>query len=136
MSRKIAREKAYQVLFGMNFDEKFDYSVALNEMQEEWKLDEEDKKFAIEICEGVQNNKEKLLDVLSSSLKDYTLSQLNKADKTVLLIALYEMLYSNTPKKVVINEALEISKKYGIEKSPKFVNGVLSGVMKKIWVRT
>lgn len=136
MSRKIAREKAYQVLFGMNFDEKFDYSVALNEMQEEWKLDEEDKKFAIEICEGVQNNKEKLLDVLSSSLKDYTLSQLNKADKTVLLIALYEMLYSSTPKKVVINEALEISKKYGIEKSPKFVNGVLSGVMKKIWVRT
>ncbi len=132
MSRKIAREKAYQVLFGMNFDEKFDYSVALNEMQEEWKLDEEDKKFAIEICEGVQNNKEKLLDVLSSSLKDYTLSQLNKADKTVLLIALYEMLYSSTPKKVVINEALEISKKYGIEKSPKFVNGVLSGVMKKI----
>ena len=135
MSRKIAREKAYQVLFGINFDEKFDYAVALEEMQEEWKLDEEDKSFVVEICKGVQNNKEQLLEVLSSSLNDYTLNQLNKADKTILLIALYEMLHTETPKKVVINEALEIAKKYGIEKSPKFVNGVLSGVLKNLWVK-
>ncbi len=132
MSRKTAREKAYQVLFGINFDENFDFHATLDEMQKEWKLDGEDLSFVEEICLGVQENKEKLFDILQNNLKGYKISQLYQSDKAVLLIALYELLNTQTPKQVVVNEAVEISKKYGIEKSPKFVNGVLSGVIKNI----
>lgn len=132
MSRKIAREKAYQVLFGLNFDESFDYKMSLDEMQKEWNLDADDLAFLEEICLGVQENKDELLAVLNDNLKGYTLSQLYQTDKVVLLIAVFEMLHTKTPKQVIINEAVEISKKYGIEKSPKFVNGVLSGVMKSL----
>lgn len=132
MSRKLAREKAYQVLFGINFDEKFDYKKSLEEMQKEWKLNERDLKFLNELCLGVQTNKDELLKVLEENLKDYKLNQLYQSDKVVLLIAIYEMIHTETPKNVIINEAIEIAKAYGIEKSPKFVNGVLSGVIKSL----
>lgn len=136
MSRKIAREKAYQILFGINFDEDFDYKLSLDEMQKEWNLNIDDLNFVNELCLGVQEKKIELQEKLESFLKDYKLSQLNKADKIVLLIALFELFYTKTPQKVVVNEAVEISKKYGIEKSPKFVNGVLAGAIKKLWVKT
>ena len=136
MSRKIAREKAFQVLFGINFDEEFNYILSLDEMQKEWNLSDEDLKFVNEICLGVQEKKDELLKKLEKLLKDYSLSQLYKADKVVLLVALFEIYYTQTPKKVIVNEALEISKKYGIEKSPKFVNGVLAGALKELWVKT
>ena len=110
----------------------FDYKLSLDEMQKEWNLNEDDLKFANELCLGVQARKDELLTKLEGYLKDYSLSQLNKADKVVLLIALFEIFYTDTPKKVVVNEAVEISKKYGIEKSPKFVNGVLAGAIKEI----
>ncbi len=135
MSRKIAREKAYQVLFGAIFDGDYDYKLSLDEMQKEWKLNDSDFAFVNEICQGVQENKDELLSVLSKNLKGYQLSQLYQSDKVVLLIALYELLHTKTPQKVVVNEAIEISKIYGIEKSPKFVNGVLSGVLKNLWVK-
>ena len=132
MSRKIAREKAYQILFGMNFCENFDYELSLDEMQKEWKLDDEDLSFLKEICQGVKDNKDELLKKLGENLKGYNLSQLYQSDKAILLIALFEIFHTKTPKQIVINEAVEISKKYGIEKSPKFVNGVLSGVVKDL----
>lgn len=135
MSRKIAREKAYQVLFGAILDGDYDYKLSLDEMQKEWKLNDSDFAFVNEICQGVQENKDELLSVLSKNLKGYQLSQLYQSDKVVLLIALYELLHTKTPQKVVVNEAIEISKIYGIEKSPKFVNGVLSGVLKNLWVK-
>lgn len=136
MSRKLAREKAYQILFGVNFnDETSQIKISLNEMQKEWNLNEEDLKFLEELLDGVLTNKEELLKVLKQNLKDYKIEQLYASDKAVLLIAIFELLHTQTPQKIVINEAVEISKKYGIEKSSKFVNGVLSGVIKNLWVK-
>lgn len=133
MSRKLAREKAYQILFGVNFnDETSQIKISLNEMQKEWNLNEEDLKFLEELLDGVLTNKEELLKVLKQNLKDYKIEQLYASDKAVLLIAIFELLHTQTPQKIVINEAVEISKKYGIEKSSKFVNGVLSGVIKNL----
>ncbi|MBR1925868.1 MAG: transcription antitermination factor NusB [Clostridia bacterium] len=131
MSRKNAREKAYQILFGLkSFDNDEQWQTSLSEMQKEWNLDDEDISFAKDICFGVVKNFESLKQILEKNLKGYSFEKLYRSDRTILLIALYELNHTTTPQKVVINEAVEISKKYGIEKSPKFVNGVLSGAIK------
>ena len=136
MSRKLAREKAYQILFGINFNnENEQVKISLDEMQKEWNLNEDDLNFLKELLDGVLTNKDELIKVLTQNLKDYKIEQLYASDKAVLLIALFELLHTQTPQKVVINEAVEISKKYGVEKSSKFVNGVLSGVVKNLWVK-
>lgn len=133
MSRKLAREKAYQILFGINFNKKSEQvKISLDEMQKEWNLNEDDLNFLKELLDGVLTNKDELIKVLTQNLKDYKIEQLYASDKAVLLIALFELLHTQTPHKVVINEAVEISKKYGVEKSSKFVNGVLSGVVKNL----
>ena len=131
MSRKNAREKAYQILFGLSdFSSDEQWKTSLDEMQKEWQLADEDISFVQEICFGVIKNFDNLKNILDKNLKGYSFEKLYQSDRTVLLIALYELNYTETPQKVVINEAIEISKKYGIEKSPKFVNGVLSGAIK------
>ncbi|MEG0473430.1 MAG: transcription antitermination factor NusB, partial [Solibacillus sp.] len=64
---------------------------------------------------------------LEKNLENWTLSRLPKIERTVLRLAVYELLYATeTPNKVVMNEAIELSKTFGDEKSSKFVNGVLS----------
>jgi len=131
MSRKNAREKAYQILFGLkNFNDDEQWQTSLFEMQKEWNLTDEDMSFAKDICFGVVKNFESLKQILEKNLKGYSFEKLYQSDRTILLIALYELNHTTTPQKVVINEAVEISKKFGIEKSPKFVNGVLSGAIK------
>ena len=133
MSRKNAREKAYQVLFGIDFENNIDqWKQNLEEMQKEWDLSTDDINFVNVICEGVSNSYKELESLLQENLKGYKISQLYTSDRVVLLIALFELKHTQTPKEIVVNEAVEISKKYGIEKSPKFVNGVLAGVLKSL----
>ena len=68
----------------------------------------------------------------SSRLKKisgYSIDRIYRSDFIVLMVACYELKYTDTPFAVVINEAVELAKKYGEEKSGKFVNGVLKGVI-------
>lgn len=58
----------------------------------------------------------------------WPIGQINKVDLAILRISVYELLHSDTPPKVVIDEAIELSKEYGAEHSPKFVNGVLAHI--------
>ena len=63
--------------------------------------------------------------------EDKKLERINKVNLTLLKLGIYEMLYSKLPYKVVINEVVELSKKYGDDNSKSFVNGVLASVVKK-----
>lgn len=65
-------------------------------------------------------------------LKNWTLERISKVDKTILVLAACELTYfKQTPMKVVINEAIELGKKYGTPESPAFINGVLDNLAKK-----
>ena len=55
-----------------------------------------------------------------------------KVDLSILRLAIYELKYTDVPHKVVVNEALEIAKTYSTDKSPKFINGVLGSILKKV----
>ena len=73
-----------------------------------------------------QNDIDKLAN---KYMKDWTIDRLSKVDKAIISLAIYELLYSDTPDVVAINEAIELSKKYSDEKVTKLINGILDKVL-------
>lgn len=83
--------------------------------------------------QGTLLNYDSLENKISSYLKNWKLGRLSKVDHTNLLLATYELLFEQeTPKNVVINEAIEISKRFGAKESSSFINGVLDSMSKDI----
>lgn len=80
-----------------------------------------------QLVRGTAEQKEKIDAALSDKLENWTLNRLPKIERTVLRLAVYELLFMpDTPNRVVLNEAIELCKVFGDDKSSKFVNGVLS----------
>ena len=120
MKRRKARELALQALFQLDNNE-MTIEEAISHVTEER------DSFLTQLVAGTIEHKEQIDASLVEKLENWSLARLPKIERTVLRIAVYELLYlPETPAKVVINEALEITKIYGDEKSSRFVNGVLS----------
>ena len=72
---------------------------------------------------------EQVLDqTIEPKLKDWSIQRLLKTDRIILRMATFEILHSDTPKKVVVNEAVELTKQFSDDDHYKFVNGVLSNI--------
>lgn len=85
--------------------------------------------FANELVEGVMTNKGELDETISKYSQDWALERMPVVDRNVLRIGVFELLHDpETPTAVVINEAVELAKKFSTEDSGRFVNGVLSAV--------
>lgn len=88
--------------------------------------------FAQSLIKEVLLNESELKELVAGSLKKWKIDQLDKVDLTILLMAVQEMKADNqTPHKVVINEAIELSKQYGSKESGHFINGILDSISKK-----
>ena len=90
-------------------------------------LTDEDLRFAQSLVEGVIEHKEELDATVADFSKQFKLSRIYRLDLAALEIALYEMIYTDTPHAVVINEVVGFAKKYSTDKSVSYVNGVLAG---------
>ena len=133
MSRRLAREYCFKLMFEYEFlKERND--VSLSAYLEDENLTEEEKDFVKTEYEGLEQNNSKIEEIISKHLKGYTLDRLFKVDLAILKIAIFEMYFSNadTPKNVVINEAVELAKKYSTDKSYSFVNGLLASENKEM----
>lgn len=75
---------------------------------------------------------ERLDQLITTAAPEWPLDKINRLDLAVLRVAVYELLEGTVPEKVIIDEAVEIAKRYGADKSPSFVNGVLGTVLAKI----
>lgn len=94
-------------------------------------FDSETNKFIEDLIVGTLSHYDKVEEIISKNLKNWKISRLSKVDKTNLLIATYEISYvESTPINIVINEAVEISKKFGSAESASFTNGVLDNIAK------
>jgi N utilization substance protein B len=94
-------------------------------------FDDEVNMFVEELISGTLQNYTSVEVTISDNLKNWKLSRLSKVDRTNLLLSVYELCYKPaTPINVVINEAIEISKKFGTKESASFVNGILDNVAK------
>lgn len=88
------------------------------------------KDYAIEIAEYFQKNHEEVDNIIQKYAKNWDLGRLVKMDKDILRIAIVELLYmKDAPMKVVIDEALELAKKYSTDDSASFINGILAKVI-------
>lgn len=88
------------------------------------------KNYAIDIAEYFQRNHKEIDDIIQKYAKNWDLGRLVKMDKDILRIAIVELLYmKDAPMKVVVDEALELAKKYSTDDSAAFINGILAKVI-------
>ncbi len=94
--------------------------------------DEAVKEYLKDILFGVFENEEKINNLISSKLKEnWTIDRVSRINISLLKLAIYEMLYSELPYKVAINEVIELAKKYSDEQASSFINGVLASIVKE-----
>jgi len=129
MSRRKLRKKIFQWLFELEF--RPDAIEEIKKRLDAEFLNQEDQEFVLNIIEGVWNNREKIDEIIKSHLRGWDFDRISPIDKTILRIGIYELCFcKNTPPKVVINEAVELSKTFGRDGSPEFINGVLGAVFR------
>ena len=126
LTRTQAREKIMIILYQIDFYLKDSISFDVDEVIKE-NL-EIDNKYVRDITNGVLENMESIDKVISKYLENWDLDRLGKTDRAILRLAAYEMMYYDTPKVVVINEAVELAKKYSDDKIVKLINAVLDKI--------
>lgn len=122
--RKIIMTVLYQI--GVYKSNKINYDV--KEVIKE--LLEVENDFVNTIVYGVVEKKEELDGIANKYLKDWTIDRLGKTDQAILRMSIYELLYTDTPDIVCINEAVELAKEYSDDKVKNMINAVLDSVMK------
>lgn len=121
MKRREAREKALQTLFQLENTE-LTIEDAMSHV-----LDGQNDPFYEKLVRGTTEHLAQIDESLKTKLENWSLDRLPKIERTVLRLAVYELLFmQDAPSKVVMNEAIELCKTFGDDKSSKFVNGVLS----------
>ena len=133
MKRSAIREAAFKLIYSFeiqepeNLEEQIDLYLECEEI-----TDKEAKEYIIDAINGIKQHTDEINNLIKKNLKaDWTLERISKVDFSILKLAIYEIKYKELPYKVAINEALEISKKYGEETSRNFINGILASVVKE-----
>jgi N utilization substance protein B len=126
MNRHTARKKAFQILFQLDINDNRP-DQAIHDFLE----DEKPDPFLTMIVNGVADKKTKLDTLITENLENWSLQRIASVEKTILRIAVYEIVYvEDIPLNVSINEAIELGHTFGDDKSGKFINGVLSKIKK------
>lgn len=96
-------------------------------------LSDELNKFVVDIIRGTLSHYDEVQQIIQSNLKNWKINRLSKVDHTILLLSTYELCFDKTtPSNIVLNEAIEISKKFGSLESKSFINGLLDAIVKKL----
>ena len=136
MTRKRIRENLYIMLFQTNFHEEGDRIEQADIYLEGMESADASKKAKKELMERFQAVLEHMDEIdkkIEEKAKGWEISRLAKADLSVMRLAIFEILYDDeVPDGVAINEAVELAKRYGGDKSYGFVNGVLASVVKDL----
>lgn len=126
MKRREAREKAFQFLFQIDINDN-EPKAAI----QDYLLENENDRFLKDLIEGVTEAKPAIDEMIAKHLENWTLDRLPAVERTILRLAAFEIHYmEDIPANVTINEAVELGNVFGDEKSGKFINGVLSKVIK------
>ena len=124
-SRHELRETIFRILFQME-----NTDLEISELLDLEESDIADNEYVNTTLAGIFTNREQIDSIIENNLKDWKLDRLSKMDRQILRIATYEILFSDIPYKVSINEAVELSKIYSEkDDSYKFINGVLKGIV-------
>jgi len=130
--RTRARELAMQAICQMDVQGE-SAMMMLSKFFAENSDDPEVRKLAEKWSKGVWQSMAECDALITEAAVKWELSRLNQVDRSILRLGAYQLKYCpDIPEKVVINEAIELAKKYSAESSPAFVNGVMDAIFKKI----
>ena len=128
--RRESRELALQILYALDANP----SVGIRETLQTFREEQADvlsrvREFAEGLVQGVQEHREVIDAAIKARSKNWTLVRMPRVDLNVMRMATYELMFrQDIPKKVSINEAIEIARRFGDKDSPAFVNGILDEI--------
>lgn len=131
-ARRTGRERALQALYQLEMTPGTLPAEALESAwtaSEEGKRDPDAERFARELVQGVQAHREEIDQLIEKHSHNWRLDRMSRIDRNVLRLGIFELKYRpDIPRKVTINEAVELGKNFGTEESSAFVNGLLDRV--------
>lgn len=141
MSRRRAREVALQSLFQLDMNpldegaavaeaRKAAIDSAVAAMDDDDKLSSKDMDFLVKLVNGTEDNRSEIDALISERSKEWKLHRMAGVDRNITRMAVFELKFSTeelTPK-IIINEAVELAKKFGTDDSSRFVNGILGAI--------
>lgn len=131
MNRSEARELCFKFLYQVEIqkelnEEQLELFFENNEI-----IDKNAIEYIEDIAKGIEKEKETINELIASNLKaDWKIQRISKINLALLKLGIYEIKYKELPYKVVINEVVELAKKYGEDTSHSFINGILASVVK------
>ena len=129
MGRRKLREEIFKLLFERELIEN-DMDVRLAEVLSENNITKEDDiEFMREYIKNVIEHKESIEDKVKSKLVGWSFDRLGTVEKTLLKMSFYEITEAGTGHEIVINETVELAKKYGEDETPDFINGILADLV-------
>ena len=130
MKRTEAREHIFKIIFGLEFNDKDELPQQLDMYFDQLEgVKEKDREYIGNKARAVAEHKEEIDEIINGHTKGWKTTRMNKADLTILRLAVYEMKWDDdVPESVAINEAVELAKRFGGDESPSFINGVLAKI--------
>lgn len=142
MRRRLARELAVQILYYLEMNEvapsrAVDYAIDEIRENDEGEMlqtkDVIDAAYVMALVSGTHNRAATFDEIYKNYLKSWRLERLSKVDIQILRLAMYELLFADdVPQAVVVNEAVDLAKRFGTDESGKFVNGVLGKLLEDV----
>jgi N utilization substance protein B len=130
-ARRKARELALQMLFQHDLSGNAPDTIVTT-FEDLQKSKPNTREFAVKIFHGTVDNLTKIDDMIQQQADNWRLSRMAVVDRNIIRMSVYEFLHeTDTPKLVIIDEAIEIAKKFGTQKSSQFINGILDGILKR-----
>lgn len=132
MNRSAAREEAFKLLYSLEIQKENIEEQTEIYLENEEISDEDTKIYMKNIVDGIEKNITTIEEKISRNLKkDWKIERISKINLVLLKLAIYEILFTEIPFKVAINEVVELAKKYGDDTSPNFINGILASIVKE-----
>lgn len=129
--RRKSREAAVQLLFMQEFLHDLDES-RIDFCLEHFSVIKEARSYAKDLCLGVFSQLKKVDSIITCASQNWSISRMSRVDRCILRMATYEICFlSEVPLNVILNEAIEISKRYSSNESANFINGVLDRIGEK-----
>ena len=130
-ARRKARELALQMLYQHDLSGNAPETIVTT-FEELQKSKPNTREFAVKIFLGTVEHMARIDEMLTAQADNWRLSRMAAVDRNIIRMSIYEFLHeTDTPKLVIIDEAIEIAKKFGTQKSSQFINGILDGILKR-----
>jgi len=129
--RSRAREVALQLLFQFDYNPGVPRAI-IEQFSHERLADAALERFCLNLFDGTVAQGEPIDQQLARAAVNWRLERMALVDRNVLRLAAFELLFTEQPASAVINEAIELARRYGSKNSPGFVNGVLDEVRKRV----